>query len=603
MDSFIFSPIFSSIISILLFAGCYQLGKILINKLNLNTIVRSISVLEFQYLAFGSVFLLIVLFPLVAFTFHAKIILQFFGLFLIFLGFYFFYEVSIIVNKYKKIQKKDKDLYFYILLIYIFLYFLLSLSPLTSADVLDYHAGTALNILRLDQYLLSPEWFTGMQSGTGEVLIALGFSVGSEQFGSLIQFSSIITIAGIILNFTKKKNLFSSKYFLILTFLSCPILIFLISGNKPQIFYSSIILISLALNFINYKNDREIFKAYVIINIFICCAVLGKFSFNLIGFIVWIFSTINFYKKLKNHNLLIIPILVFVLIYFPFILWKFENLGGNILTYIINPFPLHLPGYENFLNHNKGSQEIPFPNFLFYTTPSRATEFLAANTLFLIILLLNVKQSKNLIYILIMSFSFVVISNYYASPSARYYTDVIIWITLGMCFLNNIKYNKIIEYIFYPQIIAVLIILIYSCYIFFPGTFSKNNYLKVKNNNAYMFSGMEWVNKNIPDNANVLLINRPLSLYKDFAVSGTFNYFTNREQSVFYKKLIEKYDLEYLIYLGNETDLRHMENCVKGLFKKKMNVGFHATRNPFNKGGSYNAYIFYINNESLRNCY
>ena len=602
MDNFILSPILSSIISILLFSGCYQLGKILVNKLNLNTIVRSISIIEFQYLAFGSVFLLIILFPIVAFTTYAKIILQIFGLILVFLGLYFFYELPQIINKYKKIKKKNKDLYFYTLLIYIFLYFLLSLSPLTSADVLDYHAGTALNILRLDQYLLSPEWFTGMQSGAGEVLIALGFSVGSEQFGSLIQFSSIITILGIMTNFAEKNNLFSSKYFLILTFLSCPILIFLISGNKPQIFYSSIILISLALNFVNYKNDREIFKAYVIINIFICCAVLGKFSFNLIGFIIWTFSTINFYKKTKNYNLLIIPFLVFVLVYLPFILWKFQNLGGNLLTYIFSPFPLHLPGYESFLNHNKGSQEIPFPNFLFYTSFSRATEFLAANTLFLIILIINIKQSKNLIYILIMSFSFVIISNYYASPSARYYTDVILWITLGVCFLNNIKYKKFIEYIFYPQIIAVLIILIYSCYIFFPGTFSKNNYLKVKNNNAYMFSGMEWVNKNIPDNANVILINRPLSLYKDFAVSGTFNYFTNDEQSKFYKKLIQKYNIEYLIYLGNKPDLMHMKNCVKGLFKEKINVGFHATRNPFNKGGSYNAYIYYMDNDSLRNC-
>jgi len=602
MDNFILSPILSSIISILLFSGCYQLGKILVNKLNLNTIVRSISIIEFQYLAFGSVFLLIILFPIVAFTTYAKIILQIFGLILVFLGLYFFYELPQIINKYKKIKKKNKDLYFYTLLIYIFLYFLLSLSPLTSADVLDYHAGTALNILRLDQYLLSPEWFTGMQSGAGEVLIALGFSVGSEQFGSLIQFSSIITILGIMTNFAEKNNLFSSKYFLILTFLSCPILIFLISGNKPQIFYSSIILISLALNFVNYKNDREIFKAYVIINIFICCAVLGKFSFNLIGFIIWTFSTINFYKKTKNYNLLIIPFLVFVLVYLPFILWKFQNLGGNLLTYIFSPFPLHLPGYESFLNHNKGSQEIPFPNFLFYTSFSRATEFLAANTLFLIILIINIKQSKNLIYILIMSFSFVIISNYYASPSARYYTDVILWITLGVCFLNNIKYIKFIEYIFYPQIIAVLIILIYSCHIFFPGTFSKNNYLKVKNNNAYMFSGMEWVNKNIPDNANVILINRPLSLYKDFAVSGTFNYFTNDEQSKFYKKLIQKYNIEYLIYLGNKPDLMHMKNCVKGLFKEKINVGFHATRNPFNKGGSYNAYIYYMDNDSLRNC-
>ena len=55
---------------------------------------------------------------------------------------------------------------------------------------------------------------------------------------------------------------------------------------------------------------------------------------------------------------------------------EIENLGGTLINYVFSPFPLHLPGYENFLNHNKGSQEIPFPKFLIYTSLSRATEFL-----------------------------------------------------------------------------------------------------------------------------------------------------------------------------------------------------------------------------------
>ncbi len=88
------------------------------------------------------------------------------------------------------------------------LYFLLGLAPLTSADVLDYHVGSALNILRFDKYMFYPEWFTSLQSGNGEILIALGLSVGSEQFGSLVQFSSIFTISGIIMKFSdKKKNI------------------------------------------------------------------------------------------------------------------------------------------------------------------------------------------------------------------------------------------------------------------------------------------------------------------------------------------------------------------------------------------------------------
>ena len=61
--------------------------------------------------------------------------------------------------------------------------------------------------------MLLPEWFTGLQAGIGEVLISLGFSIGSEQFGSLVQFTSIISISGILLKLFNKTNFFFIKVF------------------------------------------------------------------------------------------------------------------------------------------------------------------------------------------------------------------------------------------------------------------------------------------------------------------------------------------------------------------------------------------------------
>ena len=286
------------------------------------------------------------------------------------------------------------------------LYFLLALSPLTAADVLDYHSGVALNILRFDRYILLPEWFTGLQAGHGETLISLGFSVGAEQFGSLIQFSSILCISGIIIKFSENQRDLWSKYFLVVTVLTCPILIFLLSGNKPQIFYSSLLFFAFALNFVKLKNKKEILISYLIINILICLCVMGKFSFNLSGGLVWLFSTLNFINKENYRRLIVIPISVFAFLFLPFIYWKYINLGGNFFTYLYSPFPLHLPGYETFLNHNRGSQEIPFPNFLFYTSMSRLTEFLALSPIYFIILIFFIKQKKKYFYNFINGVSF-----------------------------------------------------------------------------------------------------------------------------------------------------------------------------------------------------
>ena len=41
-------------------------------------------------------------------------------------------------------------------------------------------------------------------------------------------------------------------------------------------------------------------------------------------------------------------IIIFIFFYFPHIYWKYYNWGGDIYQYILNPFPTHLPGFNNF---------------------------------------------------------------------------------------------------------------------------------------------------------------------------------------------------------------------------------------------------------------
>ena len=63
---------------------------------------------------------------------------------------------------------------------------LIAVGPVTDADSLDYHVGVALVLLNTGTFPFSPEWFSSRLAGSGEVLIALGLSIGAEQFGSLL---------------------------------------------------------------------------------------------------------------------------------------------------------------------------------------------------------------------------------------------------------------------------------------------------------------------------------------------------------------------------------------------------------------------------------
>ena len=77
--------------------------------------------------------------------------------------------------------------------------------------------------------------------GAGEFLILLRFLLKHIN-SSLINFVGLISIIGILKKFAQNQNLsLDLSYFLYLCILSCPVLVFLISSSKSQLFSISII--------------------------------------------------------------------------------------------------------------------------------------------------------------------------------------------------------------------------------------------------------------------------------------------------------------------------------------------------------------------------
>ena len=191
--------------------------------------------------------------------------------------------------------------------------------------------------------------------------------------------------------------------------------------------------------YFSIKNKNHLYFSYLIICIFIFLSIAGKFSYNLSGFIIWVFATLKFITFKNFYRLFLITIFCFLLILCPFIYLKWINLGGSFFSYFFTPFPLHLPGYDIFLEHIRSPTYVKFPFFLFYNTSlSRISETLAFSIILLIFVIynLNYKKIKNndLIFFFLIIFFYFLISNLYASPNARYYFDVILWSALGIKF-------------------------------------------------------------------------------------------------------------------------------------------------------------------------
>ena len=92
MESFVLDPIFSTVASVLLILGSYEIGKYFSKKLHVGNHLSKVSNLDFQYCTIGLVILLILLFPLTAFTNYSSIILKITGFILIILGIKFFFS-------------------------------------------------------------------------------------------------------------------------------------------------------------------------------------------------------------------------------------------------------------------------------------------------------------------------------------------------------------------------------------------------------------------------------------------------------------------------------------------------------------------------------
>tara|TARA_Y100000389_G_C17467158_1_gene526679 strand:+ start:705 stop:2519 length:1815 start_codon:yes stop_codon:yes gene_type:complete len=601
MDNYVFEAPWSLCVTYLIILSNYVLGHYIFKFKSINLLFKNISDLLFQKILVGQLVLMIVLFPLIIFIGNAKLFFIFFMFLNILLVFFYIFELISKKKIYNNLSLNLQNKYFILFVSLITFYFLIASSPITDADSLDYHYGAAINILNNDQFILEKEWFTLAQAGRGEFLIAYGLLFGAEQYGSLIQFSGLLSISGILIKTSENKQIFKSKYFLSIIVLTSPVLLFLANSAKPQLFFSACLLIVLALIF--QKNfNRFFFLKYTIINILIFTSMTGKFSFYLSGFLLWSLATFRFFDKKKLFNLVMISFLVFLSIYMPYIFWKWSEYGGNMLNYFISPFPLHLPGYSEFFDSVKAPQGfgLKFPYFLVFTDSiSRITETLGFSFL-LVIYLIFCKKGTEVTQIFIIILAFVLIANLYSSPSARYFFDIILWIAFSFKFIHKNKNLNFVNIFFYIQISSVLLILIYSVINFFPGSITKNQYERVKHNHAYDYSAIKWTNDKIK-NEKAVIFARSISHSGNY-MSGIFLNFTEEKNLDFYKKLIKEKKIKYYVTFGSSPSVLGLENCLDGLYLKEENIGYTSFRNPFANKNTYNGYIYKIDYDKLPLC-
>jgi hypothetical protein len=155
-----------------------------------------------------------------------------------------------------------------------------------------------------------------------------------------------------------------------------------------------------------------------------------------------------------------------------------------------------------------------------------------------------------------------------------------------------------------------LILLVYGVVFFFPGSLSKNLNKNVLSKYANGYDLYNWVNQVLPSDGKIITNHRSayFSTNNTFFLDFTFHInidHTSKKDYWLFKLKEQKPD--FILFYGTENIYNYssfnFKNCLNSLYAFKSNVGFHATRNPFNKGSeNYNAYIYKFNYNKLPNC-
>ena len=144
----------------------------------------------------------------------------------------------------------------------------------------------------------------------------LGMVLRAENIGSILQAIGLVSFSIYI---TKNLDLYKAIY-LRLFILSSPVLIFLVTGPKPQLFPAVMTAIALQLTVTNKKIDKKIF---VVICILIMGAAQQKLSFVLTGGVIGCWAL---WKALSHSRMAIVfGLISFIYFFVPRGLWNLQQ--------------------------------------------------------------------------------------------------------------------------------------------------------------------------------------------------------------------------------------------------------------------------------------
>ena len=489
------------------------------------------------------------------------------------LGGIWFIGYRLLNNQFSIKSWRVKSLADWLVLLLSLAYVLLAFCPPTQADALDYHWGVPLYIIRHHHWPPMEMWLSGSLAGIGEIYILLGMLLNAENLSSLLQAIGIVGFAYWIAQGQDRQK----SDFLRMFILGVPVLLFFVTGPKPQLFPQ--VLTALAL-YLTIQRDRLELKTYSLIVLLLCGAAQQKLSFVLTGGVIGLWASYKTWPSNRHGILVAVGIVAFFFV--PRTWWNLQQVPEPGFLTWLTPLP------EYFTSRLQAYREqdwwFPF-NLIFPDSFGSISAIIGIHVLIVGTFHSSDRRWREVLGLTCLAS---ILTYLFGQPIARSFNEFLLWIAVGIASANTTQRLSTLGFIGIKcQTILVLGMAIIGLWSLFPGILSSKLRFQVLNKTAHNFQVMHWANKIIPDDSIVTSEFRSVSfINNDFAPLKYLG-------SDLINQLIHKKN-KSLYVISPRVDLNILYPSLKMIdFNKNF---FKGTRNPFNSGDTYSGYL-YLNSE------
>ena len=579
MEDLPFHPLFGIIIAILILCGIVLLGQKILTKLGqqksfvLALCLGMLLISQTLYILILNKITLLVIYP-------TALCLMLMGII------YLFINRPLVFTAKNAWRDRSPNLMHdpvYILSVSLMIaYVLLSFAPPTNADALDYHWGIPVYLLRHQEWPPTYLWKTASVGGIGEVFNTLGVALYAENLGTILQSLSLVAFSCYLAN----RHNSSKRRFLLLYILSSPVLLFLVTTPKPQLFPQVMTALALYLTVSEKDIDKKRF-------FLICCLLMGaaqqKLSFIMTGGLIGLWA---FWKASRNTKFVFtIGMMCFVFFFLPRGIWNLEQTFNQGLISFFSPLPIE---YLNSL-HMYRENNFWFPINLFVPESLGKMSTIIGFQILLIVFVRT--KNKKFWEVITLTFLGMLATILFGMSVGRAFYEFVLWTAVAFSFLPEEDFRfRLYNRFLYFQGLVVFGGAAFGVFYLFPGVLSEEKRQEVMHRSAWQYSAVTWANKVLPENTVVLSGFRSVSLLThDFVPTDWLSHIELN------KKYFDAIKLKKPNFLVVNGAMKGLDGCAGEKYAGPKTFK-SATRNPFNAGKEYFVIIYHFDASLLPSC-